>query len=155
MQVKWVMSLLPYLMQRKKTCMTESGLACRTICLRIIAALGAVHFSISLIAWTIAYVVAYREGELRVFSAAHFLTGTVPAVLLFATFSIGLWRTWTHRKKATWIIGMSLLLAASCLWYDASFGEPQWQRVWFEEGRVCSSRENHYCTWWWWSQRIR
>lgn len=59
---------------------TSSRLDWPTICLRTIAGLGIVHFFASLVTWATVYATAYRLDELRLFIAAHLLTGTLPAV---------------------------------------------------------------------------
>lgn len=116
---------------------------------------GISHFAISLLAWGFFYVGSYRNHWKEVFTPGYMARHLLPVLVLLGMFILASVAFWRRRRGGAFVLGASMLLSLCAFVVDVR-GEPQLQRIWFEEPtRACSSRQNFYCTWWWWQPQIR
>jgi hypothetical protein len=114
-----------------------------------VAAAGVLHFGLSLVAWAVFYVIAYRNGWHGALTITYAARHVVPAVLLLAVFLWAFVAALRVRRLAAPLVPAGVVVSLAVFAADAR-GEPQFQRVWFDEPNACSNRESFYCTWWWW-----
>ena len=126
----------------------SAGLIVRRIALGI-AVLGTLHFGVSLVAWGLFYFGSYRQGRSDVlavgYGVRHLSSAVVfLAVFLVATATVVRRRRWATVLLAGGVVGSVVMFAVEVR------GEPQFQRVWFDEASACSNRQSFFCTWWLW-----
>lgn len=109
---------------------------------------------LSLVMWVFFYYAAWQNGWKRSLTFSYGLLHFLPALVLLALFIWSMLAVWKQKRLAPFVLVASVLLSVIAFTVE-SHGEPQFQRVWFENERACSSRQNYYCTWWWWQPRLR
>lgn len=125
----------------------------RTFALALAGA-GVLHFVFSLVVWGFFYVGSYRNGWQGALTAAYGLVHLSPPVVLLGLFAWALVAIRRRRRSAVPLLVCCVVLSLGAFAVEVR-GDPQLQRVWFEEDRACSSRQNFYCTWWWWRPQVR
>ena len=115
----------------------------------VVAIAGVLHFVLSLVTWGGFYVVSYRSGWRNVLTFAYGARHLSPAVALLGLFAWSSWATLRRRRFAMPLLAGAVLLAVGAFTVEAR-GDPQFQRVWFDQAMACSNRQSFYCTWWWW-----
>jgi hypothetical protein len=101
------------------------------------------------VAWGFFYVASYRNGWRNVLTVSYGAEHLLPAIAMLGLF------TWTsiailcRRRFAPLLVLCSIVLSAGVFALEVR-GDPQFQRVWFDDATSCSNRQSYYCTWWWW-----
>jgi hypothetical protein len=114
-----------------------------------LAIIGSLHFALSLLVWGFFYVGSYRNGWRHVLTVTYGIRHLSPAIILGVLFAWAAWAAFRRRRYAVPLLICSVLLSVGAFAAEAR-GDPQFQRVWFDEPTACSNRESYYCTWWWW-----
>ena len=107
------------------------------------------HFALSLVAWAFFYVIGYRNGWHEALTFTYAARHVIPAVLMLAVFLWAFVAAVRGRRRAAPLVLAGVVVSLAVFAADAR-GEPQFQRVWFDEPNACSNSESFYCTWWWW-----
>ena len=126
----------------------STGPVVRQIALGI-AVLGILHFVVSLIAWGLFYYGSYRQGWTRMFAVGYGVRHLSSAVVLLSLFLIATAALVRRRPWATVLLGVVILASVATFAVEVR-GDPQFQRVWFDDPTACSNRQSYYCTWWFW-----
>jgi len=132
-----------------KSCRTDRGADFLRYAIALVALVGVVHFIGSLIAWGFFYVGSYRNRWSNVLTWAYGTFHLLPAMILFGAFAASLNAACRCRRYAVPVLLGAVLLSIAMFIFEIR-GEPQLQRVWFDEPFACSNRKSFYCTWWWW-----
>ena len=114
-----------------------------------LAIAGVLHFVLSLVMWGFFYVGSYRNGWRNVLTVHYGLRHMSPAIVLLGLFASSSWAALRRRRFAPPLLVCTVLLSVGVFAVEAR-GDPQFQRVWFDEPTACSNRQSYYCTWWWW-----
>lgn len=120
----------------------------------VVGGAGVMHFILSLVVWGFFYVASYRSGLENVLTVAYGARHLSPVFVLLGLFGWASWGAFRCKRFVVPLLVCSVLLSLGAFAVEVR-DDPQFQRVWFEENRACSSRQNVYCTWWWWQPQIR
>jgi hypothetical protein len=115
----------------------------------VLAIVGVLHFVLSLVVWGSFYVGSYRNGWRNVLTVPYGARHLSPVIVLLGLFAWSTWATFRRRRLALPLLACTVLLSVGAFAVEAR-GDPQFQRVWFNEPTACSNRQSYYCTWWWW-----
>ena len=110
---------------------------------------GLLHFLLSLVVWGFFYYGAHRNGWGAVLTLAYGLRHAGPAILLTVLFVIASRAALRARRSAAPLLVLGIIASTVTFAVDVR-GDPQFQRVWFDNPYECSNRQSFYCTWWWW-----
>jgi hypothetical protein len=113
---------------------------------------GVVHFIASICMWALFYVASYRNGWHNVLTIDYGVRHLSPAIALLVLFSWSSWATLRRYRLSAPLLACSVLFSIAVFSVEAR-GDPQFQRVWFDDEFSCSNRQSYYCTWWWWQPR--
>jgi hypothetical protein len=114
-----------------------------------LAVVGVLHFVLSLVVWGFFYVGSYRNGWRDSLTVAYGARHLSPAIVLLGLFTWASWAAFRRRRFAIPLLACSVLLSLGVFAVEVR-GDPQFQRVWFDNPMTCSNRQSYYCTWWWW-----
>ncbi len=120
----------------------------------LLAVLGILHFGVSLLVWYAVYTNGHFDDSPIAFTPGYFVPHVGVPIILLLTFLVAAYASFSRTRWYFLPTILAYTLAILAFEVETQY-PPQFQKIWWEQNRACSSREDVYCTWFTYHRRIR